>query len=41
MIGDATPHAPNYPLNTLKLNWRKECAMLKESGVRCENLLLV
>ncbi len=34
VIGDATPHAPSYPLNSLKLDWRRECAMLKESGIR-------
>ena len=24
MIGDANPHRPNYPDNTLKLDWRRE-----------------
>jgi len=34
MIGDATPHEPNYPLNKDKIDWRKECAKLKKKGVK-------
>ena len=33
VIGDATPHAPSYPQNTLKLDWRNEVGMLRESGI--------
>lgn len=34
MIGDANPHAPNYPLNHKKLDWRNEAGLLKESGIK-------
>lgn len=34
VIGDATPHDPNYILNKLRLDWRKECHNLKEKGIR-------
>ena len=34
MIGDCNPHGPNYPLNTLKIDWRTECELLKETEVR-------
>ena len=34
MIGDATPHEPNYPLNSLKIDWRKECSELKNKNIR-------
>ena len=43
MIGDATPHEPNYHLNKLKLDWREEANKLNdELGVRiyavqCQN----
>ena len=30
MIGDANPHEPNYHLNTLKLDWRKEAEKLSQ-----------
>jgi hypothetical protein len=33
MIGDASPHAVNYPGNKDKLDWRKELAHLKEMGI--------
>jgi len=33
MIGDALPHAVNYPGNKDKLDWRKELADLKEQGI--------
>ncbi|KAL4237476.1 hypothetical protein ACF0H5_002192 [Mactra antiquata] len=34
MIGDCNPHEPNYPQNTLKLNWRHEADALNDIGVR-------
>jgi len=34
MIGDATPHEPNYPLNVDKINWRSECNELKILGIK-------
>ncbi|XP_020893701.1 uncharacterized protein LOC110232824 [Exaiptasia diaphana] len=35
MIGDCCPHPPNYPLNTLKINWKNEAKKLyEELGVR-------
>lgn len=35
MIGDAIPHPPSYPLNTLKLDWKKEAKQLYDDlGVR-------
>lgn len=34
VIGDATPHKPSYPLNTRNLDWRKECATLKQKGIK-------
>ena len=34
MIGDCNPHGPNYPLNNQKINWRTECATLKNEGQR-------
>lgn len=34
MIGDCNPHEPNYSMNKLKLNWRKEADSLAEIGVR-------
>ena len=34
LIGDATPHDPNYPENTDKLDWRHEVDMLKEMGIK-------
>ena len=34
MIGDCNPHGPNYPLNTQKIDWRTECGLLKEEGIR-------
>ncbi|KAK3092258.1 hypothetical protein FSP39_000425 [Pinctada imbricata] len=34
MIGDANPHEPNYPQNTLKLDWRKEADKLAAMAVR-------
>ena len=34
LIGDATPHEPNYPQNEAHLDWRVELAALKEMGVR-------
>jgi len=34
MIGDCNPHGPNYPLNVQKIDWRTECGLLKEEGVR-------
>lgn len=33
MIGDATPHPPNYPDNVKKLDWRNEIALLREAGI--------
>lgn len=33
MIGDASPHAVNYPGNKDKLDWRKELKDLKEMGI--------
>jgi len=33
MIGDASPHAANYPANKDKLDWRKELKDLKEMGI--------
>ena len=33
MIGDAAPHAANYPANKDKLDWRKELKDLKEMGI--------
>lgn len=34
MIGDATPHEVTYPLNKLRLDWRKEVDELKKIGVQ-------
>ncbi|XP_071104824.1 uncharacterized protein [Haliotis cracherodii] len=34
MIGDAYPHEPDYPLNTLNLDWRDEVQELANMGVR-------
>ena len=34
VVGDATPHGPNYPLNKLKIDWRKECGALAEQSIR-------
>lgn len=34
MIGDCNPHEPNYPQNTMKLNWRNEADSLAKIGVR-------
>lgn len=34
MIGDYNPHEPNYPMNKLKLDWRKEADSLAKIGVR-------
>lgn len=33
MIGDDVPHAPSYPGNTRKLDWKNELALLKEAGI--------
>lgn len=33
MIGDATPHEPNYPQNTLRLDWKTEALNLSKAGV--------
>jgi hypothetical protein len=33
MIGDASPHDPSYPMNKLRLDWRKETADLRDMGV--------
>lgn len=33
MIGDATPHAPSYPANTMNLDWKNEMGMLTEMGI--------
>ncbi|XP_046552416.1 uncharacterized protein LOC124262038 [Haliotis rubra] len=34
MIGDAYPHEPDYPLNTMNLDWRVELQDLVNMGVR-------
>jgi hypothetical protein len=35
MIGDAIPHPPSYPLNSLKLDWKEEAkALSDELGLR-------
>lgn len=35
MIGDAIPHDTAYPMNTLKLDWKKEAKQLYDDlGVR-------
>jgi len=34
VIGDQNPHPPNWHLNTLKLDWRNELAMLHESNIK-------
>lgn len=31
MIGDAPPHGPSYPLNTLKINWKEEAKEMYEN----------
>lgn len=33
LIGDDVPHDKNYRLNTRKLDWRNEIALLREAGV--------
>jgi len=33
LIGDATPHEPDYPQNKKKLDWSAEVIALKEMGV--------
>ncbi|KAK3585910.1 hypothetical protein CHS0354_038446 [Potamilus streckersoni] len=33
LIGDANPHEPNYPQNTMKLDWRVEADKLMERAV--------
>jgi hypothetical protein len=33
MIGDDIPHGPNYPQNTLKIDWRNELGLLLESNI--------
>lgn len=39
LIGDASPHGPDYPQNTDHLDWRKELARLKKKtrvyGMQC------
>lgn len=34
MIGDASPHGVNYPMNEGRLDWRKEARNLGEMGVK-------
>ena len=35
MIGDAIPHPPSYPMNTMKLDWKVEAKKLNdECGVK-------
>jgi hypothetical protein len=35
MIGDAIPHSTSYPMNTLKLDWKKEAKQLYDDlGVK-------
>lgn len=34
LIGDATPHGVNYHDNKLHIDWREECATLKNMGIR-------
>ena len=35
MIGDAIPHGTSYPMNTLKLDWKKEAKQLYDDlGVK-------
>ena len=33
MIGDDEPHAPSYPANKDKIDWKNEVGLLKEAGV--------
>jgi hypothetical protein len=33
LIGDDVPHAPNYPDNRLRLDWRNERKLLQEAGI--------
>jgi hypothetical protein len=33
MIGDDVPHAPNYPLNKGRIDWRNELGLLTEAGI--------
>ena len=34
MIGDASPHAPSYPQNKLRLDWKDEAEALRKSGIK-------
>ncbi|KAL3853581.1 hypothetical protein ACJMK2_017115 [Sinanodonta woodiana] len=34
MMGDASPHEPSYPQNTMKLDWKAEVQKLKAESVR-------
>ena len=34
MVGDSSPHEPHYPLNTARIDWRKEVAALTTERVR-------
>ena len=34
MIGDCNPHGPKYPLNRQKIDWRTECATLRQEAIR-------
>lgn len=34
IIGDQGPHDKNYPLNTMKLDWRNELDLLTESNIK-------
>ncbi|KAK3610616.1 hypothetical protein CHS0354_009075 [Potamilus streckersoni] len=34
LIGDSNPHKPNYPQNTMKLDWKAEVKKLKAESVR-------
>ena len=34
IIGDASPHAPSYPQNKLKLDWKDEAEELRKQGIK-------
>lgn len=34
MIGDASPHSPSYPQNTMNLDWKEEAEELRKQGIK-------
>ena len=38
VVGDDVPHEPNYPENTLHLDWRNELRLLVEAGIHVHGM---